>query len=103
MKSQDLQNGKLLHRLGGREIMQSDDKKTVTVDITKVISKSILYVCLTFMFGMLVHTCKVETSIIDRCKSACGTYNGVKKVTSTKCECNKTIEENSISSWLLPR
>ena len=89
----------------GHKMNCSDDKKTVTVDITKVISKSILYLCLTSMFGMLVYTCKVDTLVIDKCKSACGTYNGVKQVTSRKCVCNneKTIAESYINPWLLPR
>lgn len=85
--------------------MHSDDKKAITVDITRVISKSFLYLCLTSMFGMMVYTCKVDTSTIDKCKSACGTYNGVKEVTSRKCECNngKLIEEKYINPWVLPR
>jgi hypothetical protein len=83
----------------------SESDNALTVDITSVISKSILYICLSVISGMWIYSCKIDSDVIDRCKSACGMTMGIREVTSTKCECNKalSIEEISSNPWVLPR
>jgi len=68
--------------------------------ITSVVGKSIAFICLTIVAGMLFSTCKVSAAAIEECESACS-KTGILEVTSTSCECMPP-EPISPSPFVLP-
>ena len=77
-----------------------EDKMLVQA-VANTIGKSIAFICLTIIAGMLFSVCKVNQTTIQECEAACGTH-GIKEVTATSCECQPP-EDASLPPFVLPR
>ena len=77
-----------------------EDKMLVQA-VAGTIGKSIAFICLTIIAGMLFSMCKVNEKTIQECEAACG-HHGIKEVTATSCECQPPEDINT-SPFVLPR
>jgi hypothetical protein len=76
------------------------EDKLLVQSIASAIGKSIVFICLTIVAGMLFSTCTIDAATIQECESACGD-RGIKEVTATSCECAEP-ESFTSSPFALP-
>ena len=75
-----------------------NETKIIADSVTKTIS----FVSLCIMFAFFLHSCKINSEILEDCNAACETGMGyMKSVTSYKCICADQ-ESNKTSPWVLP-
>jgi len=78
-----------------------DDEK-ITREISNIICKSVLYICIAVFAGIWVSNCNLDDSVILSCKEACkesGSY--MESVTSSKCVCGEK-ESLGVSPFVIP-
>ena len=78
------------------------EDKMLVQGISNVLGKSIVFICLTIVAGMLFSTCTIDSATIQECEAACGS-RGIKEVTSTSCECAPPESPLGESPFVLPR
>ena len=64
----------------------SPEDRILVQSIANAVGKSIAFICLTIVAGMLFSTCTISAQTIQECEEACGA-SGIKEVTATSCEC----------------
>ena len=63
-------------------------------------SKSIFYICVTFIMFTLMSQCTLDIETIEKCRQACNTtFSHMDEVTTKKCSCAEDLE----SEWVIPR
>ena len=67
-----------------------DDEK-ITREISNIICKSILYICIAVFAGTWALSCNLDDGIILSCQEACKKSDSyMESVTSSKCVCGKS-------------
>jgi hypothetical protein len=70
--------------------------------ISNSILKAVFLVCVCTMFGVTLHTCKVDTEKIQICNEECQQGAGhMRSVTAYECECG-TNNTTPSSPWVIP-
>ncbi len=82
------------------EDIASSDKVLVQT-IGKTISKMTFFICCAVVSGMMINSCQVDEAIIIQCEESCGSMQGIKEVTGSKCECNSPVGHLP-DPWVLP-
>ena len=63
------------------------------------IVKSVLAISFAVVAGIWVSSCQLDKTVIEECKSACGSERGIKEVTARSCQCNDLRKD----TWVIPR
>lgn len=82
------------------------DKKFIST-VGATVTKSVFYICLTIVAGMMISTCSLNKETIDQCDEACdhGNYR-MESVTFRKCVCvekDRIAVTDSQDVWVIPR
>ena len=81
-----------------------EENKLLMKTVGTVISRIAMFVCISFVFVMGMNTCSVDKEVIIQCEESCGTLQGMKEVTGTRCECAAGSRSDSRSEeWVIPR
>ena len=81
---------------------QNSEDRLLIQGLSNVVGKSIVFICLTIVAGMLFSTCRIDATTIQECEAACGN-RGIKEVTATSCECAPPESPLGESPFVLPR
>ena len=81
-----------------------EENKALINAVSTTIIKISMFCCISFVFAMVMHTCKVDEEVIIQCEESCGEWKGIKEVTGTTCVCGEGSNPgNKDNLWVLPR
>ena len=80
----------------------NEDTLLIT-SIAGAVSKSVFYICITVMVGLLLSNCNLDEAVITQCKTSCSDIGTrMESVTRSKCVCTQYTNDIKSDIWVLP-